>query len=168
MGWLEAALVLAMGALVLAGLTAQAAFRQHSIVRRRRRLGREATVLGRWADELDAEAGVSLAISALLSELEDVDAVDLSVAVVEADGYRALTTEDDSGFIRVVALARDHVVLGIQATGGGISELAALFALTLEMGARLEDIAGTIHAHPTRSEGFQQAALKTLRHATHS
>jgi dihydrolipoamide dehydrogenase len=75
---------------------------------------------------------------------------------------RALTTEDDSGFIRVVARARDHVVLGIQATGGGISELAALFALTLEMRARLEDIAGTIHAHPTRSEGFQQAALLWL------
>jgi dihydrolipoamide dehydrogenase len=35
------------------------------------------------------------------------------------------------------------------------------------MGARLEDIAATIHAHPTRSEGFQEAALKALGHALH-
>jgi dihydrolipoamide dehydrogenase len=35
------------------------------------------------------------------------------------------------------------------------------------MGARLEDIAGTIHAHPTQSEAFAEAALKTLGHALH-
>ncbi|UXX82580.1 dihydrolipoyl dehydrogenase [Roseovarius pelagicus] len=80
---------------------------------------------------------------------------------------RAMTMENESGFIRVVARASDHVILGIQATGGGISELAAVFALAIEMGARLEDIAGTIHAHPTQSEGFQEAALKALGHAIH-
>ncbi|WP_324753181.1 dihydrolipoyl dehydrogenase [Roseovarius sp. Pro17] len=80
---------------------------------------------------------------------------------------RAMTTQNDSGFVRIVARAKDHVVLGIQATGGGISELAAVFALTLEMGGRLEDIAGTILAHPTQGEAFQQAAQKALRHATH-
>ena len=45
--------------------------------------------------------------------------------------------------------------------------MSAGFALALEMGARLEDIAGTIHAHPTQSEAFQEAALKTLGHALH-
>jgi dihydrolipoamide dehydrogenase len=35
------------------------------------------------------------------------------------------------------------------------------------MGARLEDIAGTIHAHPTQGEGFQEAALLALGHAVH-
>ncbi|MEO3416918.1 dihydrolipoyl dehydrogenase [Roseovarius sp. CAU 1744] len=80
---------------------------------------------------------------------------------------RAMTMENESGFIRVVARASDHVILGIQATGGGISELAASFALAIEMGARLEDVAGTIHAHPTQSEGFQEAALKALGHAIH-
>lgn len=39
--------------------------------------------------------------------------------------------------------------------------------LAMEMGARLEDIAGTIHAHPTQGEGFQEAALKALGHAIH-
>ena len=37
----------------------------------------------------------------------------------------------------------------------------------LEMGARLEDVAGTIHAHPTQSEGMLEAALKTLGHPIH-
>ena len=34
---------------------------------------------------------------------------------------------------------------------------SAAFALAIEMGARLEDIAATIHAHPTQGEGFQEA-----------
>ena len=51
--------------------------------------------------------------------------------------------------------------------GGGVAELSASFALALEMGARLEDIAGTIHAHPTQSEAFHEATLKTLGHALH-
>ncbi|MEO9778856.1 MAG: dihydrolipoyl dehydrogenase [Sedimentitalea sp.] len=80
---------------------------------------------------------------------------------------RAMTMENEAGFIRVVARADNHVILGIQATGAGISELAAVFALAIEMGARLEDIAGTIHAHPTQSEGLQEAALKALGHAIH-
>ena len=80
---------------------------------------------------------------------------------------RAMTMENESGFIRIVTRANDHVVLGVQAVGGGISELAAVFALAIEMGARLEDIAGTIHAHPTQSEGLQEAALKALGHAIH-
>ena len=49
----------------------------------------------------------------------------------------------------------------------GVSELSAAFALALEMGARLEDIAGTIHAHPTQGEAFQEAALKALGRAIH-
>jgi dihydrolipoamide dehydrogenase len=58
-------------------------------------------------------------------------------------------------------------VLGVQAVGTGVSELSAAFSLAIEMGARLEDIAGTIHAHPTQSEAFAEAALKTLGHALH-
>ncbi|NTJ44802.1 dihydrolipoyl dehydrogenase [Agrobacterium larrymoorei] len=80
---------------------------------------------------------------------------------------RAMTVEDESGFVRVVARADNHLVLGIQAVGAGISELAASFALAIEMGARLEDVAGTIHAHPTRSEAFQEAAFKVLGYAIH-
>ena len=41
------------------------------------------------------------------------------------------------------------------------------FAQSLEMGACLEDIAGTIHAHPTLGEAVQEAALRALGHALH-
>lgn len=80
---------------------------------------------------------------------------------------RALTKHADEGFIRIVARADDHLVLGIQAVGSGVSELSAGFALALEMGACLEDIAGTIHAHPTMSEALHEAALAALGKAVH-
>ncbi|MEK1923811.1 MAG: FAD-dependent oxidoreductase, partial [Rhizobium giardinii] len=80
---------------------------------------------------------------------------------------RAMTTLSEDGFVRVVARADTNLILGIQAVGAGVSELSSTFALAIEMGARLEDVAATIHAHPTRSEGFQEAALKALGHALH-
>lgn len=80
---------------------------------------------------------------------------------------RAMTLGSDAGFVRVVARADNHLVLGVQAVGQGVAELSAAFALALEMGARIEDVAGTIHAHPTQSEAFPEAALKALGHALH-
>jgi dihydrolipoamide dehydrogenase len=80
---------------------------------------------------------------------------------------RAMTQDDDAGFVRVVARADNHVILGIQAVGLGVSELSSAFSLALEMGARAQDIAATIHAHPTRGEAFQEAALGALGHAVH-
>jgi len=80
---------------------------------------------------------------------------------------RAMSKLAEDGFVRVVARADNHVVLGIQAVGTGVSELSAAFGLAIEMGARLEDIAGTIHSHPTQGEAFQEAALKALGHALH-
>jgi dihydrolipoamide dehydrogenase len=81
---------------------------------------------------------------------------------------RAMTLGAEDGFVRVVARADNNLVLGIQAVGAGVSELSAAFALTLETGARLEDVAGTIHAHPTQSEAFAEAALRALGHALHA
>ena len=84
----------------------------------------------------------------------------------QANG-RAMTLESEGGFIRVVARADNHLILGIQAVGAEVSELSASFSLALEMGARLEDIAATIHAHPTQSEALLEAALKGLGHPLH-
>jgi dihydrolipoamide dehydrogenase len=81
---------------------------------------------------------------------------------------RAMTLAAEDGFVRIVARADNNVVLGIQAVGTGVSELSAAFALAIEMGARLEDIAGTIHVHPTESEAFPEAALKALGRALHA
>jgi dihydrolipoamide dehydrogenase len=80
---------------------------------------------------------------------------------------RAMTLEREDGFVRVVARADNHLVVGIQAVGAGLSELSASFALALEMGTRLEDIAATIHAHPTQSEGLMEAAHRALGAAIH-
>ncbi|AJK48339.1 dihydrolipoyl dehydrogenase [Burkholderia plantarii] len=80
---------------------------------------------------------------------------------------RAMTIEGTDGFVRVVARRDDHRILGWQAVGRGVSELAAAFSQSLEMGARLEDVGGTIHAHPTLGEAVQEAALRALGHALH-
>lgn len=82
---------------------------------------------------------------------------------------RALSMDagDAGGFVRVLARADDHRLLGIQAVGAHVSELSAEFAHALEMGATLEDIAGTIHVYPTLSEAFHESALRALGHAIH-
>lgn len=85
---------------------------------------------------------------------------------LKANG-RAMTLDAEDGFVRVIARADNHLVLGIQAVGSAVSELSAAFSLAIEMGARLEDIAATVHAHPTQSEGFAEAAMKALGHALH-
>lgn len=80
---------------------------------------------------------------------------------------RAMTLEANEGFVRVVARRDNHLIIGWQAVGKAVSELSTAFAQSLEMGARLEDIAGTIHAHPTLGEAVQEAALRALGHALH-
>ncbi|MDH4554219.1 dihydrolipoyl dehydrogenase [Pseudomonas sp. BN417] len=80
---------------------------------------------------------------------------------------RAMTLESSDGFVRVVARRDNHLILGWQAVGKAVSELSTAFVQSLEMGARLEDIAGTIHAHPTLGEAVQEAALRALGHALH-
>jgi len=82
---------------------------------------------------------------------------------------RALSMEagDTGGFVRVVARKSDHRVVGLQAVGAHVSELSGEFAMSIEMGARLEDFAGTIHVHPTLSETVHEAALRALGHAIH-
>jgi len=81
---------------------------------------------------------------------------------------RAMTLHSEAGFVRIVAHADNHALLGVQAVGRGVSELSASFALALEMGARLEDVAGTIHVHPTLGECFREAALIALGHGLHA
>ena len=73
----------------------------------------------------------------------------------------------DGGFVRIVARKDDHRILGIQAVGQHVAELAGEFGHAIEMGALLEDVAGTIHTHPTLGEAFHEAALDGLGHAIH-
>ncbi len=80
---------------------------------------------------------------------------------------RAMTIESTDGFVRVVARRDNHLILGWQAVGRGVSELSTAFGQSIELGATLEDVAGTIHAHPTLGEAVQEAALRALGHALH-
>ena len=80
---------------------------------------------------------------------------------------RAMTIESTEGFVRVMARRDNHLILGWQAVGRGVSELSTAFSQSIEMGARLEDVAGTIHAHPTLGEAVQEAALRALGQALH-
>jgi dihydrolipoamide dehydrogenase len=80
---------------------------------------------------------------------------------------RAMSMEATEGFVRVVARKDTHQIVGWQAVGRGVSELSAAFCYAIEMGARLEDVAGIIHAHPTLGEAVQESALRSLGHALH-
>ncbi|WP_199699630.1 dihydrolipoyl dehydrogenase [Notoacmeibacter ruber] len=100
---------------------------------------------------------------------EASDEIAISIFPFRASG-RALTLDaaDDGGFVRVLSRKDDHRIVGVQAVGAEISELAAAFTQAIEMGSVLEDIAGTIYAHPTLGEAFHEAALKRLGHAIHA
>jgi len=80
---------------------------------------------------------------------------------------RAMTLGSEAGFVRVLARREDHVVVGVQAVGAHVSELATAFVDVIEMGARLEDVVGMVHAHPTLGEAFHEAALNALGHGLH-
>jgi dihydrolipoamide dehydrogenase len=91
----------------------------------------------------------------------------ISASFPYAANGRAMTIESTDGFVRVVARKDNHLILGWQAVGGAVSELSTAFVQSIEMGAQLEDVGGTIHAHPTLGEAVQEAALRALGHALH-
>ena len=79
----------------------------------------------------------------------------------------AMEAGNDGGFVRITARKDNHVVIGIHAVGAHVAELSNQFATAIEMGARLEDLANTIHVHPTLGEATMEAAMLTLGHAIH-
>lgn len=107
----------------------------------------------------------SAGLSPEQAKLAGIDAVEASFPFA-ANG-RAMTLQSTDGFVRVVARRDNHLILGWQAVGRGVSELSAAFSQSMEMGACLEDVAGTIHAHPTLGEAVQEAALRALGQALH-
>ena len=80
---------------------------------------------------------------------------------------RAVSMMETDGFVKVIADAKTHVVLGIHIVGPEASNLISEAALAIEMGARLEDLALTIHPHPTLGETMMEAAEAALGHAIH-
>jgi dihydrolipoamide dehydrogenase len=71
---------------------------------------------------------------------------------------RAMSLMETDGFVKVLADARTDEVLGVHMVGPEVTELIAEAALAIEMGATAEDLARTIHAHPTLPEALMEAA----------
>jgi dihydrolipoamide dehydrogenase len=80
---------------------------------------------------------------------------------------RALSTNATTGFVKLVAHAETDVLLGAHVIGAHASELLGELTLAIEMGATAEDIALTVHAHPTLSEGWMEAAEAVHQLAVH-
>jgi len=80
---------------------------------------------------------------------------------------RARTAGDATGFVKLIADAETDALLGAHIIGPTASELLAELTLTLEFGGSSEDIALTVHPHPTLSETTREAALAVLGRAIH-
>ncbi len=80
---------------------------------------------------------------------------------------KALATGESDGFVKIVADKKTQRLLGVHIVGAEASALLGEAGLALEMGAVLEDLALTIHAHPTLPEALMECAEVVLGHPIH-
>jgi len=80
---------------------------------------------------------------------------------------RAMTLQETDGFVKIISDADTDEVLGVHMVGPEVTELIAEAALAIEMGATVEDISRTIHAHPTLPESMMEAAEAVHGSAVH-
>ena len=80
---------------------------------------------------------------------------------------RALALNETEGFVKLVARKEDGLLLGAQIIGVGASDMIAELGLAIEAGMTLEDVAMTIHAHPTLGEITMETAEVALGNPIH-
>lgn len=80
---------------------------------------------------------------------------------------KALASGESDGFVKIIMDEENENILGIHIVGHDASSLISEGALAIEMGATAEDIALTIHPHPTLPEGLMEAAEAVLGKAIH-
>ena len=80
---------------------------------------------------------------------------------------RAAAMNATEGVVKVVVDDKTDVILGVGITAYNANDLIAEACLALEMGALAEDIALTVHAHPTLAEGLMEAAKAARGEALH-
>lgn len=110
--------------------------------------------------------------------IPEVGSVGLSEADAKAKGYEVITgtfpliacgkavaTGDTEGMFKIVADKKSRKVLGAHLIGKSATEIIAEMAAYMKMGACIDDITGTIHAHPTISESVTEAA-RNIDHCT--
>jgi len=79
---------------------------------------------------------------------------------------KALAITEPEGFIKIITDAND-VIIGVHGVGPGVTDYISEAALAMEMGATAQDLALTIHPHPTLSESLSEASEALLGHAIH-
>ncbi|TDL35187.1 dihydrolipoyl dehydrogenase [Jeotgalibacillus sp. S-D1] len=75
---------------------------------------------------------------------------------------RALALNESEGFVKIVTRKEDGLIIGAQIAGNGASDIVAELGLAIEAGMTAEDVAMTIHAHPTLGEITMEAAEVAL------
>lgn len=80
---------------------------------------------------------------------------------------KAVSLQASEGFVKMIADKKTHALLGVHIIGPEASNLISEAALAMEMGATLEDLALTIHPHPTLGETMMECAEVTLGHGIH-
>jgi dihydrolipoamide dehydrogenase len=80
---------------------------------------------------------------------------------------RAMAVNETDGFIKFVADKSTHEILGVHIVGASATDLISEGALALEMHAFLEDVALTVHPHPTLGEGMMEASMNALGQSVH-
>ncbi|MFI5232031.1 MAG: dihydrolipoyl dehydrogenase [Gemmatimonadales bacterium] len=80
---------------------------------------------------------------------------------------RARTMAETSGFVKFVSDAQTDEILGCHIIGANASDLITEVVLAMEFRGTSEDIAMTVHSHPTLSEAVKEAALAVAGHAVH-
>ncbi|WP_278925814.1 dihydrolipoyl dehydrogenase [Staphylococcus auricularis] len=75
---------------------------------------------------------------------------------------RALSLDDTTGFVKLITTKEDNTLIGAQVAGTGASDVIAELGLAIESGMNAEDVALTVHAHPTLGEMTMEAAEKAL------
>ncbi|HEX3596479.1 MAG TPA: dihydrolipoyl dehydrogenase [Polyangiaceae bacterium] len=80
---------------------------------------------------------------------------------------RAMSIRETDGFVKVITDSGSGQVIGIHLVGPSASDLVSEAALALEMGATAEDLALTIHPHPTLGEALMEASMAALGKAVH-
>ncbi len=79
---------------------------------------------------------------------------------------RAIALDTKNGFVKI-AYNSENIVKGIEIVSEDANSMISEAALAIELGATLEDIADTIHPHPTYSEAIMEAAEAALKRPIH-
>lgn len=80
---------------------------------------------------------------------------------------RAMAIRETDGLVKVVTDTGSGRIVGLHIVGPGASDLISEAALALELGALAEDVALTIHPHPTLGEALMEASAASLGKAVH-